>query len=154
MNYLVLHNIRSLMNVGAIFRTADGAGVDKIILSGYTPGPYNKFGGDNGKIEKTSLGAHKFVKSERTKNLTKTLEDLKKEKFYIIGIEQGKNSKDYKKIKAKNKNVFILGNEVRGISKSLQEKCDVLAEIPMAGKKESLNVSVSAGIAIFRILNL
>jgi tRNA G18 (ribose-2'-O)-methylase SpoU len=79
---------------------------------------------------------------------------LKKEKFLIIGIEQDKKSIDYKKVKLKEKNAFIVGAEVTGIPKSILEKCDIITEIPMKGKKESLNVSVALGVALFRILNL
>ena len=100
------------------------------------------------------VGAEEFVAWEEKKNIFPLLAKLKREKFFIIGVEQDKNSVDYKKIKIKNKNVFIVGAEVTGVPKNILEKCDVVAEIPMHGQKESLNVSVACGIALFRILDL
>ena len=141
-------------NVGAIFRTADAAGVDKIYLTGYTPCPLDRFGRKRGDLAKSALGAEEFVKWEQKKNVLPLLTKLKKEKYLIIGIEQDKKSIDYKKVKLQNKNVFIIGTEVTGIPKNILKKCDIIAEIPMRGKKESLNVSVATGIALFRMLNL
>ena len=153
-NILILHNIRSVENVGAMFRTADAAGVNKIYLTGYTPAPLDRFGRKRGDLAKSALGAEEFVPWEQKKNISPLLVKLKGEKFLIIGIEQAKNSIDYKKVKLKSKNAFIVGAEVTGIPKTVLQKCDVVAEIPMRGKKESLNVSVALGIALFRILNL
>ncbi|HWA31965.1 MAG TPA: TrmH family RNA methyltransferase, partial [Candidatus Paceibacterota bacterium] len=81
------------------------------------------------------------------------LAKLKKENYFIIGIEQDTKSVNYRKVKIKNKNVFIVGTEVTGIPKNILKKCDVIAEIPMHGKKESLNVSVALGVALFGVLN-
>ena len=91
---------------------------------------------------------------EQRKNIFPLLTKLKKEKYFIVAIEQAKNSVDYKKVKLKQKNVFIVGAEVAGIPKNVLEKCDIIAEIPMKGKKESLNVSVACGVALFRILGV
>ena len=82
------------------------------------------------------------------------LAKLKKEKFKIIAIEKDKKSIDYKKVKPESKNAFIVGPEVTGIPKNVLEKCDIIAEIPMRGKKESLNVSVALGVALFRVLGV
>lgn len=153
-NILILHNIRSVENVGAMFRTADAAGVDKIYLTGYAPAPVDRFGRKRKDLAKSALGAEEFVPWEQKKNISPLLLKLKREKYLIVGIEQAKNSTDYKKVKLKSKNAFIVGAEVTGIPKNIQEKCNVIAEIPMHGKKESLNVSVACGIALFRILNL
>jgi tRNA G18 (ribose-2'-O)-methylase SpoU len=153
-NILILHNIRSVENVGAIFRTADAAGMDKIYLTGYTPCPLDRFGRKRGDLAKSALGAEEFVKWEQKKSILQLLSKLKKEKFLIIGIEQDKKAIDYKKVKLQNKNVFIVGAEVTGIPKNILKKCDIIAEIPMKGKKESLNVSVATGIALFRMLNI
>ncbi|MFH1192351.1 MAG: TrmH family RNA methyltransferase [bacterium] len=153
-NIVILHNIRSVENVGAMFRTADAAGINKIYLTGYTPTPLDRFGRKRGDLAKSALGAEEFVKWEQKKNVSSLLTILKKGNFLIIGIEQAKNSVDYKKVKLKNKNVFIVGAEVTGIPKNILEKCDIIAEIPMHGKKESLNVSVALGIVLFRILNI
>lgn len=153
-NIVILHNIRSVENVGAIFRTADAAGVHKIYLTGYTPAPLDRFGRKRGDLAKSALGAEEFVPWEQKKSISTLLAKLKKENFQIIAIEQDKRSVDYKKVKIKNKNAFIAGPEVTGIPKDVLGKCDVFAEIPMRGKKESLNVSVAVGVALFRICNL
>jgi tRNA G18 (ribose-2'-O)-methylase SpoU len=151
---IILPDIRSSLNVGSIFRTADACGVSKIYLAGYTPAPLDQFGRADKQIEKTALGAEKNIPWEKVENISKFITKLKKEGFYFIAIEQAENSVDYKKVKAKDKTAFIFGNEVEGLPKSILKKCDVIAEIPMAGDKESLNVSVSAGVALFRILNI
>jgi len=153
-NILIIHNVRSVQNVGAMFRTADAAGIDKIYLTGYTPTPFDRFGRKRGDLAKSALGAEGFVKWESKKSLPALLRSLRWENFLIIGIEQAKDSIDYKNVKIKNKNAFIVGAEVTGIPKNILEKCDIVAEIPMHGKKESLNVSVACGIAIFRMLKL
>lgn len=153
-NILILHNIRSVENVGAMFRTADAAGINKIYLTGYTPTPLDRFGRKRRDLAKSALGAEEYVLWESKKSLPAILRSLRREKYLIIGIEQDKKSVDYKKVKLQNKNVFLVGEEVAGISKSNLKKCDVIAEIPMRGKKESLNVSVALGVALFRMLNL
>jgi 23S rRNA (guanosine2251-2'-O)-methyltransferase len=153
-NILILNDIRSVENVGAMFRTADAAGINKIYLTGYTPAPIDRFGRKRADLHKSALGAEEFVAWEQSENISTLLSKLKKEKYLIIGIEQAPNSIDYKKVKIGNKNVFLVGTEVTGIPKSLLKKCDIIAEIPMKGQKESLNVSVSLGIGLFRILNL
>jgi tRNA G18 (ribose-2'-O)-methylase SpoU len=153
-NILILHNIRSVSNVGAIFRTADAAGVDKIYLTGYTPAPLDRFGRKRADFTKSALGSEEFVPWEQKKMISPLLAALQKDKFFIIAIEQDKKSVDYKKVKLKNKNAFLVGPEVAGIPKSILQKCDVIAEIPMQGKKESLNVSVALGIALYRIRGL
>ena len=153
-NLLILHDIRSTQNVGAMFRTADAAGICKIYLTGYTPAPIDRFGKKRSDIAKSALGAEETVKWESKKSLPSLLTKLKKEKYLIVGIEQAKNSIDYKKAKLQNKNAFIMGTEVTGIPKNILSKCDIVAEIPMKGKKESLNVSVACGIALFQILKI
>ncbi|MEI7709332.1 MAG: TrmH family RNA methyltransferase [bacterium] len=153
-NILILHDIRSVENVGAMFRTADAAGINKIYLTGYTPTPLDRFGRKRGDLAKSALGAEEFVAWEQVKSITTILSKLKQDGFFIIAIEQDDKSVDYKKLRLKNKNAFLVGTEVTGIPKYILEKCDVIAEIPMKGKKESLNVSVACGIALFRICNL
>jgi len=155
-NILILNDIRSVENVGAMFRTADAAGINKIYLTGYTPAPIDRFGRKRGDLAKSALGAEEFVLWEQKKNILSLLLELKKEGFLIVGIEQAKNSIDYRKLKASSHKlkVFIVGTEVTGIPKNILEKCDVIVEIPMRGKKESLNVSVALGIALFRMLDI
>ena len=149
--YLVLHNIRSLHNVGAIFRTAEGLGVKKIYLTGYTPEPHDIFGKLRKDFTKTALGAEKYLEWEKVKNVFNLLRRLKKEKIQIIALEQSKSSVNIKKFKPRGKFALILGNEVRGVPKSVLKKCDKIIEIPMRGIKESLNVAVATGIALFHL---
>ena len=146
---VLLHNIRSAHNVGAIFRTADAAGVKKIYLSGYTPTPVDRFGRPSKEIGKTALGGELSVIWEYAKSPAKVISTLKKDGWQIVGVEQDAQAIDYKDFKIASPTLFILGNEVRGISKGFRDRCDVLVEIPMHGKKESLNVSVAAGIVLF-----
>ena len=153
-NILIIHNMRSVQNVGAIFRTADAAGIDKIYLTGYTPTPLDRFGRKRGDLAKSALGAEEFVSWEQKKMIFPLIAKLKLGRFQIIAIEQDKKSIDYKNAKIKNKNVFIVGAEVTGIPKNILKKCDIIAEISMRGKKESLNVSVACGIALFGMLRL
>ncbi|MBP6060577.1 MAG: TrmH family RNA methyltransferase [Candidatus Pacebacteria bacterium] len=155
-NILILNDIRSVENVGAMFRTADAAGIDKIYLIGTTPTPIDRFGRKRKDLAKSALGAEEYVAWEYKKTIFPLLSKLKKEGFYVIAIEQDKNSVDYRKLKASSYKLkaFLVGTEVTGIPKNILKKCDVIAEIPMRGKKESLNVSVALGIALFRVLGL
>ncbi len=151
---LILHNIRSSYNVGSLFRTADCAGISQIYLTGYTPSPIDRFGRSVKEIAKVSLGASDYVSWKKEKQVSLLVERLKKDGFQIVAIEQDQNSVDYKKVKLKEKTAFILGNEVKGIDKKILSKCDVVAEISLKGKKESLNVSVAGGVAIFGMLRI
>jgi len=153
-NFLILHNIRSAYNVGSIFRTADACGISKIFLTGYTPTPLDNFGREVKTISKTALGSEKSIEWEYFSQPSIIIRKLKKKRVEIIAVEQDKKSIDYKKIKIKKSTAFVLGNEVRGLSKQLLTQCDQIAEVPMQGKKESLNVSVTAGVILFRILNV
>jgi 23S rRNA (guanosine2251-2'-O)-methyltransferase len=153
-NILILNDIRSVENVGAMFRTADAGGIDKIYLVGITPAPVDRFGRKRKDLAKSALGAEEFVAWESVKTILPLIKKLKRDGFQIIAIEQDEKSVDYKKVKTKEKNVFIVGTEVTGIPKNILKHCDVITEIPMRGKKESLNVSVSLGIALFRILKV
>lgn len=155
--FLILHNIRSAYNVGAIFRTADGIGVGKIYLTGYTPIPAsgkNLYQARSEKmIAKTALGAEKQVKWEKNKNISSLIAKLKNDKFQIVALEQDKKSTEYNKFKPKFPIALIIGNEPRGINKRVLDKCDAIIEIPMRGKKESLNAAVAAGIAGYQLSN-
>lgn len=153
-NIVILPDIRSAENVGAIFRTADAVGVDKIYLVGITPAPVDRFGRDRSDIAKSALGAEKSIKWEQRENLAELIIELKKENYKIIALEQDENSIDYKDVEIGERNAFVLGTETRGLAKDILDMCDVIAEIPMRGEKESLNVSVAFGVAIFRILNI
>lgn len=147
MKVVILENIRSLHNVGAIFRTADGAGWDKIYLTGYTGCPPDR------RIEKVSLGAEEFLPWEHVDSALQLCQQLKKEEFHIIALEQSEKSTDiFESQKNPEQNIaLVLGNEVEGVSSEILDICDTHLEIPMHGQKKSLNVSVAAGIALFAI---
>ena len=151
-NIVILNDIRSVENVGAMFRTSDALGIDKIYITGYTPAPVDRFGRKRTDLAKSALGAEETMLWEQKKSIVALITKLKKEGYLIIAVEQDPKSIDYRKVKSSAKNVFLMGNEVTGIPKNLLKKCDVIAEIPMQGKKESLNVSVAFGVALFRIL--
>lgn len=148
---VVLHNIRSAHNVGSIFRTSDALEVTHIYCSGYTPTPLDRFLRPVKEIAKTALGAEKSIPWESVSRPSAILRRLKKEGFTIVGIEQDSRAQDYKDYLPPEKMVILVGNEVRGLSSSLRDSCDVLLEIPMKGKKESLNVGVSFAVGLFRI---
>ncbi|MBI2048988.1 MAG: RNA methyltransferase [Parcubacteria group bacterium] len=152
--YVILHNIRSVLNVGSIFRTADAAEVAKIYLTGFTPAPIDRFGRKRKDFEKSALGAEKTVVWEQREDFFPLLNELKMKGFLVIGIEQAPEAKDYKEIRAESPLAFVFGNEVTGLPPEVLSVCDEIAEIPMRGKKESLNVSVAAGIALFRMLDI
>ncbi len=138
--------------MGSIFRTADAAGVTKIFLSGYTPTPLDRFGSPRKDLAKVALGAEKIIPWIQSKTLNTAIKQLKKENYFVAAVEQDKKSISLFKFKTPKKLVLVLGNEVRGLSKTSLKLCDAILEIPMRGKKESLNVSVAAGIAMF-VLN-
>lgn len=144
---VVMPDIRSRHNVGAIFRTADGAGVEKLYLTGYTPCPPHK------DIDKVALGATQSVTWEHYKQTFRLLKKLKSEGYQIIGLEQTKKSGSIYEWKPEKPLALVLGNEVTGITPSLQKYCDAFVDIPMRGRKNSLNVSVAAGIAMYYIGN-
>ena len=154
--FLLLDNIRSVHNVGSIFRTAETIGIDKIYCCGTTPTPVDRFGRKREDFAKVALGAQEIVGWEYFESAEVMLKKLRKSynsKFVIISLEQDEKTVDYKKIKINSDSLIILGNEVEGVSKKLLKLSDIVAEIPMLGKKESLNVSVAGGIFLFRIFD-
>jgi 23S rRNA (guanosine2251-2'-O)-methyltransferase len=154
---VVAHNIRSTHNVGAIFRTSEGFGVTRIILSGYTP--YLQIDNDprlphireklSAQIHKTALGAEIIVPFEYQE--VPDISHLKASGYTIVGLEQDSRSHMLPAYSSPDKCVLILGEEVHGMTQELIEECDDLIEIPMQGKKESFNVSVAAGIALYHL---
>jgi len=150
---VVLDNIRSVHNVGSIFRTSDALGVDKIILCGCTPTPKDRFGRERKDLAKVALGAEKDIEWEYKEDTEKALKELKKEGYEIICVEQSEKSVDYKEIKIGKPTVLVMGSEVEGISTGILKFADIVAEVPMSGKKESLNVSVTFGIVAFRFFD-
>jgi len=146
--YIVCENIRSLYNVGSIFRTADALGIKKIYLCGFTGTP------ENPRLEKTALGAEKVVPWEHHRQAWRVVDRLKKLGVQIIALEIVKGqSIDIKKFKPKFPLAIIIGHEVDGVSKTLLKKSDAIVHIPMKGIKTSLNVAVSHGIGAYEILN-
>jgi len=143
--YVICDNIRSLENVGSIFRTADALGVKKVFLCGISGKPPNE------KISKTALGAEKTIPFEYHKQTWRLIEKLKKEKVFVVALEQDKKAILYTKFKPKFPLALIIGNEVNGISNKTLEKADKIIYLPMKGKKESLNVSVAFGVAGYEI---
>lgn len=142
---LILHNIRSLHNVGSLFRTADGAGVKKIFLTGFTGCPPRK------EIHKTALGAEEHVEWEHHWELETVLTTLKSQGVQIVGVESAAQSQHYLRIDYAPAVAFILGNEVWGVEPEIMEQVDQLVQIPMYGIKESLNVAVCGGILLYGV---
>ncbi len=143
--YLILPNIRSCHNVGAMFRTGDAFGVSKIYLVGYTASPPKP------QIDKVSLGAETWIPWEQRKDLKRLITSFKKKGVQVVGLEKSDTSKQIEKLNIKGDVALIVGNEVDGISSDIQKLCDDVVHIEMYGKKESLNVSVAAGIAMQHI---
>lgn len=151
---LVLHNIRSSHNAGSIFRTADATGVSNIVLVGYTPGPLDQYGILRPDFGKVSLGAEKTVPHERAETLAAAVETLKARGFTVVGVELNERAIPLFQYKPAQdaKIALVFGNEVNGLSPEDLALCDHIVEIPMHGVKESLNVSVAAGVAVYGVL--
>lgn len=143
---LILPNIRSRFNVGAFFRTADAAGVKKIYLTGITPQPPHP------QIDKVALGAEKFIPFEKLKQTATLIKKLKKAGYQIVALEQSPRSVIYDEALYSKKVALIVGNEVKGLPKTILSLVDLIIEIPMFGRKESLNVGVAGGIVMFAII--
>jgi 23S rRNA (guanosine2251-2'-O)-methyltransferase len=154
---VIIHNIRSTHNVGSIFRTCEGFGVSKIIISGYTPYPTIENDARlphvsaklTAQIHKTALGAEEMVPFEYQEN--PDFKSLKQDGYTVVGLEQDDKSVMLPEYKATAKVVLLLGEEVEGLTPDLRAVCDDLIEIPMHGKKESFNVSVATGIALYQL---
>ena len=153
--YILLDNIRSVHNVGSIFRTAECAGVSKIYCVGTTPVPIDRFRRKRKDFAKVSLGAEDLVEWEHLedKGTIRIIKQLKKQGFRIVAVEQTNDAIDYSKFVVQDDDVlFIFGNEVDGVSTKLLKSADIAVEIPMKGEKESLNVSVAAGVILFHYI--
>lgn len=149
---VVLHNIRSAHNVGSVFRTADAAGIREIFLVGYTPLPVNRFGHVQKEIAKTALGGEKTVPWTFVSTWRQCEKLLKERGYRLVAVEQDKRALPYTALHTKSSKAFIFGNEVQGLPKAVRDSADALVYIPMRGKKESLNVSVAAGIIMYSFL--
>lgn len=141
---LMLHNIRSMWNVGSMFRTADAAGIDRMVITGYTATPPRK------EIDKTALGAQETVPWLYFADPVEAVMVLRGEGKKIFGLEITENSRSYCSLRAEDfPLVLLVGNEVEGIGDELLSHCDGVLEIPQYGIKHSLNVAVAAGVALF-----
>ncbi|HNX69428.1 MAG TPA: RNA methyltransferase [Candidatus Omnitrophota bacterium] len=144
---VVLNNIRSLYNVGSVFRTADGAGVEKLWICGITGFP------PDAQISKTALGAEKEVPWEYRKDPRPLLRELREKGYEIVLLEQVTGSISYEQYEPKTPACLVIGNEIEGVSDELLSLCDRTVEIDMAGLKNSLNVTVAFGIVAYHMRN-
>jgi|TARA_B100000003_G_scaffold49734_1_gene43709 23S rRNA (guanosine2251-2'-O)-methyltransferase len=142
---VILDNIRSIHNVGSIFRTSDSFLIEKIIISGYTATP------ENSKMEKTALGSSDSVDWEYTEDVIETIQSLKNKGIKVVSVEQADKSLKIEKFTPEKgiKYAFVFGNEVDGVSDEIILESDQVLEIPQVGTKHSLNVSVAAGIILW-----
>lgn len=144
--YVILNSIRSSYNVGSIFRSSDGAMVEKLFLCGYTPTPPKK------EVLKTALGSTESVSWEYYKDPKEIVKKLKSEGVKICALEQTDSSVPYYEIKESDFPIaVILGNEITGVDQELIDLCDFSVEIPQYGIKQSLNVAVATGITLFEL---
>jgi tRNA G18 (ribose-2'-O)-methylase SpoU len=144
--YLILDNIRSAENVGAIFRTVDAVGVKKVYLCGITPRP------PQSQISKTALAAADSIEWEYQEDIVNILRKLKIAKIKIVALEQTNKSDDYHQIKFKARVAIIVGNEINGINQEVLTKADQIIELPMYGRGKSLNVATATGIVLYSLL--
>lgn len=146
---IILDNVRSLNNIGSIFRTADAFLIEKIILCGITATPPHK------DIFKTALGATETVSWEYEKDISEAIKKLKEKDYKIFAVEQTKNSITLNEFLPEKENKFalILGNEIDGVNQTAINFCDGVIEVPQFGSKHSLNISVCAGIVIWDIFS-
>lgn len=149
MKQIILHDIRSHYNVGAIFRTSDGAGVAKVYLVGFTPAPTDRFGRLVPEIHKTALGAEQFIPWEVATDIIALIKKLQQEGSVVVAVEQSPLSVSLAEFTTPESVVYIMGSETEGLPAKVLEAVDVILEIPMRGQKESLNVSVAAGIVLY-----
>jgi tRNA G18 (ribose-2'-O)-methylase SpoU len=148
-SFILLDNIRSIWNVGSIFRTADGLGIKKLYLCGITPTPENE------TIRKTSLGAEKHVAWEYSRNALKTAKTLSGEGCVLVALEQDPRAVPISKftIPYSQTPILILGNEVTGVDPELLDLSDHIVQIPMHGQKSSFNVEVAFAIAAYTLIS-
>ena len=149
--YVILDDIRSAHNVGSIFRTSDGAGIDKVYLCGYTPKPVDRFGRTVASLHKTALGAEQVVPWEDVSDIVELVCKLKKNGVKVVVVEQAPHATSLPNFKTVSGQdvAYVFGNEIDGVQPGVCEIADEVVEILMYGKKESLNVGVSVGVVLF-----
>ena len=150
MRQVILFNVRSRHNVGAIFRTCEGAGVSKLWLVGYTPAPVDRFGRVVEEIKKTSLGASEMVPWQQADDIFLLLEKLKEAGTTVVAIEQATEAVSLFSFAEPENVVYLFGNEITGVMPEILAVCDRVVDIPMSGRKESLNVATTVGIVLFQ----
>lgn len=138
---IIAHDIRSLWNVGSLFRTCDCFDVSSLILSGYTATPPQR------EIAKTALGADEWIAWRKVQNPIEVVQELKKDGYRIAGLEIRPGATVLREYRPPDKIALIVGNEIRGLGQDILDVCDDTVFMPMLGRKESLNVAVAAGIA-------
>ena len=153
---VLLHNIRSVYNVGSIFRTADAAGFDHVYLCGYTPLPIDRFGRARSDMNKVALGAEQSLSWSQLENPREDIQKLKESGAHIVAVEQDGRSIPYHEFNISKDTeikelVIVMGEEVAGIEKDILDAADTIIEIPMRGEKESLNVSVAFGVVAYEL---
>jgi len=154
--------VRSTHNVGSLLRSADGFGLEHVYLTGYTPYPEEEHDDRlphvrsklNRQIHKTALGAEKNLSWSHKDSLSDTVKELKKEGYKLVALEQTPNAQDLDDYKPRTKTALIVGNEVNGLDQEALKLADTHVQIPMLGKKESLNVSIAGSIALYRLRQL
>lgn len=149
---VILHNVRSVHNVGSIFRTADAAGVAKIYLCGITPEPVNRLGKFREDFIKVSLGAEKTIPWEKCASTAALVNRLKLDGYHIFAVEQDMKATPLPQVKPREKAALVLGSETKGLPPSILKRANVIVEIPMYGAKESLNVAVAFGIVVYSLI--
>lgn len=142
----ILHDIRSIYNVASIFRTADGLGIEKLYLSGYTPAPTDRFGRKRKKFSKVALGAEKSVDFEKVNDINRQLKELQADGIQVAACEPTPEANDYRKVPLHQDTCLVFGNEPDGLPDAVTAACDKVVEIPMQGQKSSLNVAVAFGV--------
>lgn len=155
----ILYNIRSIHNVGSILRTCDGFGINQVVCTGYTPHPQKGLPHEQLRLmetlHKTALGAEKTVESVYALDIENAIKEYREQGFAVYALEQASNSQNLAKFStSEEKAILILGEEVHGIPADILALCDQILEIPMRGQKESFNVSVAAGIALYELKRL
>lgn len=156
---LIVHNVRSAHNVGSMLRTCEGLGINQVFLSGYTPYP----AGENDKrlphetakaykqIQKTALGAEKTLNWSHEPNIKNLVGKLKSGNYQLVGLEQTEKSFNLLEFKPTSNIALVVGSEIGGLDKLVLDLCDIAIQIPMAGQKESFNVSIAAAIALYQL---
>lgn len=157
---LIIHNVRSAHNVGSLLRTADGLGVNKVFITGYSPYPQKSKGESrlphiaqrvNKKIEKTALGSSSFIDWQHNTDIKSLIDKLKNQNYQICALEQSKDSISLDEFRPSKKVAVIIGNELKGLDQSTISFAQKIIEIPMLGQKESFNVAQAAAMALFHI---